>query len=117
MEAAAPGGTIASAAEAVKSAAEAVKPEMTVGLDLGDRFSRYCLLNGDGEVVDQLPMQYTPARTAADRLTEFYALVADVWGDSREEVILFGSRGACIYANARLLPIPTLYNETLYPGM
>jgi len=32
-------------------------------------------------------------------------------------VILFGSRGACIYANARLAPVPTQYNETLYPGM
>jgi hypothetical protein len=73
--------------------------------------------NGNGEIVEELPMQYTPSRTAADRRTDFYALTADVWGDSREEVILFGSRGACIYANARPLAIPSLYNETLYPGM
>jgi hypothetical protein len=75
------------------------------------------IYDGDGRVVDELPMQYAAYRTEADRRSEFYALVADVWGDSRDEVILFGARGACIYANARLTPIPTQYNETLYPGM
>jgi hypothetical protein len=75
------------------------------------------IYRGDGELIDELPMQFVESRTEADRLTDFYVLVADVSGDSREEVILFGSRGACIYANARLLPIPTLTNETLYPGM
>ena len=75
------------------------------------------IYRGDGELTDELPMVYTDSRTAADRQTDYYVLVADVWGDSREEVILFGSRGACIYANARLMAIPTLTNETLYPGM
>ena len=75
------------------------------------------IYGGDGELVDELPMCYTEARTPADRRTDFYVLVADVWGDSREEVILFGSRGACIYANARPHAVETLYNETLYPGM
>jgi len=37
--------------------------------------------------------------------------------DGRDEVILFNRRGLCIYANARPAAIPTLYNETLYPGM
>jgi len=75
------------------------------------------IYDGDGRVVDELPMQYAAYRTEAERHGVFYALVADVWGDSREEVILFGARGACIYANARLAPISTQYNETLYPGM
>ena len=35
------------------------KPEMTVGLDMGDRYSRYCLLNADGDVVEQGRMQST----------------------------------------------------------
>jgi transposase len=35
------------------------KPELTVGLDMGDRFSHYCLLNGDGEVVEEGRMQST----------------------------------------------------------
>ena len=73
--------------------------------------------DGAGEIVDTLPMAYAPSRTEKDRQSDFYGLAADVWGDSRDEVILFGSRGACIYANSRVLEIPTQYNETFYPGM
>src|SRR5260370_2276430 len=29
------------------------RPERTVGIDLGDRFSRYCVLNRDGEVLEE----------------------------------------------------------------
>jgi hypothetical protein len=29
---------------------------------------------------------------AADRQADYYFLVVDIWGDSREEVIMFGSR-------------------------
>jgi hypothetical protein len=29
------------------------RPSQTVGIDLGDRFSHYCVLNSDGEVVEQ----------------------------------------------------------------
>jgi hypothetical protein len=29
------------------------KPEMTFGLDMGDRYSHYCLLNADGDVVEE----------------------------------------------------------------
>jgi rhamnogalacturonan endolyase len=75
------------------------------------------IYDGKGNIVDTLPMQYTASRSEEDRRADYYGLVADVWGDSRDEVILFGSRGACIYANARPLDLPTLYNETLYPGM
>jgi hypothetical protein len=75
------------------------------------------IYNGQGEVVDLLPMLYSPLPNETDFCTEYYGLAADVYGDSREEVILFGPRGACIYANARPLELPTLYNETLYPGM
>ena len=75
------------------------------------------IYDGSGNVVDTLPMAYTDDRTEADRKLDFYGLAADVWGDAREEAIFFSSRGACIYANARLLETPGLYNETLYPGM
>lgn len=75
------------------------------------------ICDGMGEVIETLPMAYTPDRTEDDRKSNFYGLAADVWGDARDEVILFGAKGACIYANARLIEIPTLYNETLYPGM
>ncbi len=29
------------------------KPRMTVGIDLGDRFSRYCIVHADGEVMEE----------------------------------------------------------------
>jgi transposase len=35
------------------------KPAITVGLDLGDRYSHYCLLNEEGEVVEQGRIQST----------------------------------------------------------
>lgn len=36
---------------------EPSKPTMTVGLDLGDRYSRYCVLNEAGEVMEEGRMQ------------------------------------------------------------
>jgi hypothetical protein len=75
------------------------------------------MYDGRGEIVDTLPMEHSPYRTEEDRRADFYGLAADVWGDCRDEVIIFGSRGACIYANSRPLEDPTLYNETFYPGM
>src|SRR5262249_10304839 len=69
------------------------------------------IYDGEGNITDTFEMQYAPYRTAEDRKADFYCTRADVWGDSRQEVILFGSRGACIYSNARPLQIPTLYNN------
>ena len=75
------------------------------------------IYDGEGKVVETFQMAYPPDLAPADRPASFYGLAADVWGDSRDEVILFNARGACIFANARPSAIPTLYNETLYPGM
>jgi hypothetical protein len=75
------------------------------------------IYNGQGEVVDLLPLQVAPLPGEQAFYSDCYGLAADVWGDSREEVILFGSRGCCIYANARPLQQRSLYNTTLYPGM
>ncbi|MBI2298052.1 MAG: hypothetical protein HYU66_03715 [Armatimonadetes bacterium] len=75
------------------------------------------IYDGDGNVVDSFQMQFTPARDAADRARDLYVTRADVWGDGREEVILFGSRGCCVYANASAWQPATRYNNTLYPGM
>ena len=75
------------------------------------------MYDGQGSVIGSFPMQYTPDRTEADRKLGFYAFAANVWGDARDEVILFGARGLCIYANPRPPADPALYNETLYPGM
>jgi len=74
------------------------------------------IYDGEGEIVETLPLE--PSASWKDEKPAWsYGLAADVWGDSRQEAILFGSRGACIYANTRVLETPTLYNETLYPGM
>jgi len=74
------------------------------------------IYNGEGDIVETLPLE-AAASWKGEPPAWYYGLAADVWGDSRDEVILAGSRGACIYANARPLEVPTLYNETLYPGM
>jgi len=75
------------------------------------------IYDGDGRIIDSFTMQYPDTVSPADRNALYYALTADVWGDSRDEVIFAGGRGVCIYANARPLAIPTLYNETLYTGI
>lgn len=75
------------------------------------------IYDGDGQIVETFPMAYAPGVPPADQPDAFYGFVADVWGDGRDEVVLFNGRGLCIYANARPAAIPTLYNETLYPGM
>ncbi len=36
-----------------KATSRTEKPALTVGLDIGDKFSRYCMLNGDGEVIQE----------------------------------------------------------------
>ena len=75
------------------------------------------IYDGDGRIVDTFTMQYPETVAPADRNALYYALAADVWGDSRDEVVFAGSRGVCVYANARPLAIPTLYNGTLYAGV
>jgi len=75
------------------------------------------IYDGSGNIVDRLQMRYPPGVAENDRGATYYCTRADVWGDSRDEVIFFGPRGACIWANARPLALPTHYNNTLYPGM
>ena len=68
-------------------------------------------------MVDTLETPQPLGQEAETRRGCTYCLAADVWGDSREEVIRFSPRGASIHANTRPLALPTLYNETLYPGI
>jgi transposase len=37
----------------IRGGAELEKPAITVGIDLGDRFSRYCRVNSEGEVIEE----------------------------------------------------------------
>ena len=74
------------------------------------------IYDGAGEIIAELPM-VAPGGERPEQHFHFYGTRADVWGDSREEIILFGGGGACVYANSAPPAIPTLYNNTLYPGM
>lgn len=74
------------------------------------------IYDGDGGIIAELPMLMPDGKPPQEHF-HFYCSRADVYGDSREEAILFGGRGACLYANSSVLPIPTLYNNNLYPGM
>jgi len=75
------------------------------------------IYNGKGEVIDTLPIPWKtpPAKVSGKEVA--YATRADVWGDSRQEVIFFGPRGLCIYANTRSFNRSALYNDTIYTGM
>lgn len=75
------------------------------------------IYDGQGQVVDEFPLQLAPLAGEKDFLPDCYGMAADVWGDSRDKVILFGSRGFCVYANVRPFEKPSLYNMNLYPGM
>ncbi len=75
------------------------------------------IYDGYGNILDTLAMQYPAPPTPEVLHCGYYALAADVWGDGRDEAILFGARGLSIIANTRPLAVPTLYNETLYPGV
>jgi hypothetical protein len=76
-----------------------------------------CIYNGQGEVIAELPLQIAGLPGEKDFWSDCYGMAADVWGDAREEVILFGSRGFCVYANTQPLDKPSLNNMTLYPGL
>jgi hypothetical protein len=73
--------------------------------------------DGTGRIADELAMQYAPAHAAAGAKTDFYGTRANVWGDARDEVILFNSYGCCVYTNVKAFNPPNLYNHNLYPGM
>jgi hypothetical protein len=74
------------------------------------------IYDGQGEVLALLPLQVAAMPGERDFCSDCYGMAADVWGDSRDEVILFGSRGFCVYANTRPFEKASLYNMTLYPG-
>lgn len=73
--------------------------------------------DGEGAVIDALEVPRTPQRHAGQQAGGYYCTRADLWGDSRDEVALFGCRCARICANGRPLQVATHYNQTLYPGM
>lgn len=63
--------------------------------------------NGQGEIVAEIE---SPPDGGG------HCTRADVWGDSRDEVVVVEPQGVRLFANPRALSIPTLYNSTLYHG-
>lgn len=81
------------------------------------------IYDGEGKIVDELEVPaaycdtYDSGRLGGVNAGIHYCYRADLFGDSRDEVIVAGAKGACIYANSGPLAIPTLYNATIYRGM
>ena len=78
------------------------------------------IYDGQGNIVDQIEVP-SGLLENQDNVTRwsggYFCGRADLWGDSREEVIISGRNGVQIHANRRPLAIPTLYNSTTYNGM
>jgi len=85
------------------------KPEMTVGLDLGDRYSHYCLLNADGIVVEEGRIQSTEAALRRHFEGEPEMRIALECGTHSPWVsrLLTGLGHQAIVANARKIPAIT----------
>ena len=86
----------------------------------GPAWWRRPIFDGQGDLVDEIhvPSEIMDRVENGSSYPGDYACCrADVWGDSREEVMLFGRNGVRIHANRRPLAIPTLYNNTAYNGM
>jgi len=76
------------------------------------------IYNGKGEIIEELEIPQAYCGTYEVNTGVHCCYRADVFGDSRDEVIVVGWKGVRrIYANARPLAVPTLYNTTLYRGM
>lgn len=78
------------------------------------------IYDGSGEIVDEIPVPtdiLDGDANVSGYPGGYYCSRADVWGDSREEVLVFGRNGLRIHANRRALSVPALYNSTAYHGM
>ncbi len=87
----------------------AEKPEMTLGLDMGDRYSHYCLLNPQGDVVEEGRMQSTEAALGAISRASREMRIALECGTHSPWVsrLLTALGHQVIVANARKIPAIT----------
>ncbi|HME59240.1 MAG TPA: IS110 family transposase [Terracidiphilus sp.] len=85
------------------------KPEMTLGLDMGDRYSHYCLLNQQGDVVEEGRMQSTEAALRRHFEGELCLRIALECGTHSPWVsrLLTALGHQVIVANARKIPAIT----------
>jgi transposase len=85
------------------------KPEMTMGLDIGDRYSHYCLLNATGDVEEEGRIQSTEAALRRHLEGEPRMRIALECGTHSPWVsrLLTGLGHQVIVANARKIPAIT----------
>ncbi|MFZ4775546.1 MAG: hypothetical protein ACOYM3_09300 [Terrimicrobiaceae bacterium] len=82
--------------------------------------SPVAVYNGQGDILEEIAVPGAILDNEENITAspgDYFCCRADLWGDSREEVVLVGRNGVRIYANRRALGIPTLYNNTSYHGM
>jgi hypothetical protein len=76
------------------------------------------LVDGYGREIASFP--FPPAiidpKESPPRYDDYYAQHVSVWGDEREEVLVFNHKALYVYANAAVWQKPRLYNNTYYPG-
>lgn len=87
----------------------------------GSAGSPVAIYDGQGDIVTEIDvsarMLAGSEHVTAPIHDNYGCCCADVWGDSREELIVYGRNGVFILANPRPLAIATLYNHTGYRGM
>jgi hypothetical protein len=109
-----PGGWIAACLDIRWTGLEDRKEIMVYERGAGQPVAIY---DGCGNILDEMDVPPSICSVYNDNPGIHICYRADVYGDSREEVILAGWKGLRIYANARPLSSSTLYNITLYHGM
>ncbi|MFA6111404.1 MAG: hypothetical protein WDA75_21820 [Candidatus Latescibacterota bacterium] len=71
------------------------------------------ILDGRGEVVERLRVTLPDGREAGNYT---YAMAADVWGDSREELLVTGRECLNLFTNAELVLDQRRHSATFYNG-
>ena len=84
-------------------------------------FSSVGLLDGEGNQVAALPFNPAIKEKSAgpggkDLYDDYYTQHLDLFGDEREEILVFNHKAVHIYTNAAPWQRPRLYNNTYYPG-
>lgn len=84
-------------------------------------FASAAVLDGEGKEVASLPFGPAIKEPGAgaggkDLYDDYYTQHLDLYGDEREEILVFNHKAIYIYTNSAPWQRPRLYNNTYYPG-
>ena len=84
-------------------------------------FAGAALLDGTGKEVAVFPFDPALSRKGGgaegkDLYEDYYTQHLDLYGDEREEILVFNHKAIYIYTNSAPWQRPRLYNNTYYPG-